>query len=78
MARKKKQLPPGILITGVVLFLLIILTIFRLIKDTKTVSDETSANSPRSRNTLRLPPRKRLMAQKNRIRMIRLFLKTLF
>lgn len=45
MARKKKQLPPGVLITGVVLFLLIILTIFRLIKDTKTVSDETSANS---------------------------------
>lgn len=28
MARKKKQLPPGVLITGVVLFLLIILTIF--------------------------------------------------
>ena len=45
MARKKKQLPPGVLITGVILFLLIILTIFRLIKDTKTVSDETSANS---------------------------------
>ena len=45
MARKKKQLPPGVLITGVVLFLLIILAIFRLIKDTKTVSDETAANS---------------------------------
>lgn len=78
MARKKKQLPPGVLITCVVLFLLIILTIFRLIKDTKTVSDETSANSTPLENTLRLPPRKRLMAQKNRIRMIRLFLKTLF